>query len=197
MKEKKQSFLERLTGTHVIEGEHVSGNRGNVLSEKPWSPRLDAKRSAIIPSHTYVDPHAEKNEEEPVAPEENEEKENDDENGAEKDGEEASLAIDMYESDNELIIQCMIAGVMPDNLHVAITRESVTIRGKRVAPEGIPEGDYVERGLYWGPFAREITLPLEVDTESAEAVEKYGLLVIRLPKLNTSKTQELKVRSVE
>ena len=106
----------------------------------------------------------------------------------------AGLAIDMYESDNELVIQSMIAGVTPDHLHVSITRDMVTISGRRVAPQGISEEQYIEHELYWGEFEREIRLPFEINTDGAEAIEKYGLLIIRLPRLNM-RMQELKVKS--
>jgi HSP20 family protein len=107
------------------------------------------------------------------------------------------MAIDMYESDNELVIQGMIAGVTPENLHISITRTSVTIKGKRTGPQGIPDEHYVSRELYWGPFSRVIELPYEVDTDGAEAIEKYGLLIIRLPKVDTERTAELKVKSIQ
>ncbi len=110
--------------------------------------------------------------------------------------EEPGLAVDMYESDNELLLQCMIAGVTPENLQISITRDAVSIKGRRVAPQGIPEENYLLRELYWGTFSRIIELPYEVDTDGAEAVEKYGLLIIRLPKMDTRRTQELKVKSI-
>ncbi|MDO8521459.1 MAG: Hsp20/alpha crystallin family protein [bacterium] len=202
MREKKQSFLERLTGTRVISNEEGRGARagGNVLSEKPWSPRLDnAKPQGVANMYTKYPPdnHAEEGRSEPEPDEEDEDDPKPKDAPDDEEEDSASLAIDMYESDNELIVQCMIAGVMPEDLHVAITRERVTISGERVAPEGIPEDQYIAQELYWGSFSRDITLPFEIDTEGAEAVEKYGLLVIRLPKLNTGKTQELKVKSVE
>jgi HSP20 family protein len=168
MKERKQSFLERLTGARLVEDE----------------------REDHYPAQTWV-PEPEEDD----APRENESY--DSETTEEDEGdEEAGLAIDMYESDNELVIQSMIAGVTPENLHIAITRDMVTLRGKRVAPQGIPEDQYIERELYWGTFSREITLPFEIDTEGAEAVEKYGLLIIRLPKLDMNRMQELKVKSI-
>lgn len=181
MRERKQSFLERLTGTQAVAPDIAMGKGRadeSVLSEKPWSRRVDS------------------------APEEEEntdtENTNNDEAPPEEDGgdEEAGLAIDMYEEDNELIIQSMLAGVTPENLHITITRNSVTIEGNRIAPRGIPEERYVERELYWGKFSREIMLPFEIDTENTEAVEKYGLLIIRLPRLDTGRTQELKVKSI-
>lgn len=192
MREQKQSFLERLTGTRTI-AESDEGKRsttdGRALAEKPWSTRID-QPIAVAPKE---DEKAEELDEEV----EGDAAEDEDAPEDEDSDEEAGLAVDIYESDHEIIVQSMIAGVTPENLHVAITRDHVTISGKRVAPEGIPEERYIERELYWGSFSREIELPFEIDTEGAEAVEKYGLLIIRLPKLDKSKTQELKVKSVD
>ncbi len=105
------------------------------------------------------------------------------------------LLVDLYESDGSLIIQSMIAGVTPENLQISITRERVVIRGKREMPKDRPE-EYFANELYWGSFERVIDLPYEIDADNAEAVEKYGLLIVRLPKLDTHKTQELRVKSV-
>ncbi len=106
------------------------------------------------------------------------------------------LPIDMYELHHEIIIRTLVPGITPENLKVSITRDHVSIAGTRPAPDGIPNKNYFEREVEWGEFSRVIELPTEVDVEHAEAVEKYGLLVIRLPKMDSKKTQELKVKSV-
>lgn len=110
-------------------------------------------------------------------------------------GDVGKLLIDLYEADGNLVIQAMIAGVTPENLQISITRERVSIKGKREMPKERPEEYHVSE-LFWGSFERIIDLPYEVDADNAEAVEKYGLLIVRLPKLDTNKTQELRVKSV-
>jgi HSP20 family protein len=120
----------------------------------------------------------------------------DDEDERENDDEEGELTVDVYEKDSAIVIQTMIAGVKPEDLTVNITREVVTIRGKREQPEKIPHHDYFEQELYWGAFARTIVLPAEIDTEEAEAIERHGLLTIRLPKIDKNKTSKLKIRSI-
>ena len=175
MREGKQSFLERLTGTHTVSG--VTDLR----SESRGSTSREQDERDATPAEEYAE--EEEYQEEDVAEEEEED-------------EEPGLAIDMYESDNELVIQSMIAGITPENLHISITRNAVTIRGRRNEPQGIPDEHYVTRELYWGSFSRLIELPYEINTEGAEAIEKYGLLIIRLPKLDTDRTAELKVKSI-
>jgi len=110
--------------------------------------------------------------------------------------EEAQLTVDLYQTATDIIVQTMIAGVMPDNLDITITRDMITIRGKREENRAINNENYFVQELYWGAFSRTISLPEEVDPEEAEAVEKHGLLIIKLPKINKEKKTTLKIKSI-
>ncbi|MEK7646629.1 MAG: Hsp20/alpha crystallin family protein [Patescibacteria group bacterium] len=112
---------------------------------------------------------------------------------AEKEGE---LTVDVYQTPEMIIIKSMIAGVRPDDLDVTIARDVVTIRGKREEERISNEDDYYVRELYWGSFSRTIQLPEEIDVDEAEAVEKHGLLILKLPKLDKKRSSKLKVRTV-
>jgi HSP20 family molecular chaperone IbpA len=105
------------------------------------------------------------------------------------------LAVDVYQTPSHIIIKAMIAGVRPEDLDVSITRDLVTIKGKRERHTEGTAGDFFFQELYWGSFARSIVLPQEVEIEEAEATEKHGLLVIRLPKLDKGRQAKLKVKS--
>jgi len=107
--------------------------------------------------------------------------------------EEGQLAVDVFQTPNEIIIQSVVAGVRPEELDVSITQDMVTIRGKRQKQREISEDDYYYQELYWGGFSRSILLPQEVDIEEAEATLKNGLLTIKLPKLDRDRVQKLKV----
>lgn len=108
--------------------------------------------------------------------------------------EEAQLTVDVYNTPSEIVIKTMVAGVKPEDLDVSITRDSVTIRGERGEERTVTEQDYLHRELYWGAFSRTINLPEEVDVDEAEASEKYGMLILRLPKVDKNRQAKLKVR---
>ncbi|TSC69657.1 MAG: HSP20 family protein [Parcubacteria group bacterium Gr01-1014_56] len=108
---------------------------------------------------------------------------------------EGELSVDVYQTPTHIVIKAMIAGVRPEDLDVSITRDMVTIRGKREQHTEGSTGDFFFQELYWGSFSRTVVLPQEVEIEEAEAVEKHGLLVIRLPKMDKSRQAKLKVRS--
>ena len=62
--------------------------------------------------------------------------EDEDDEEPEVDSEEAQLAIDMYQTASQIVIQTMVAGVRPEDLDVSITREVITIKGRREGPRG-------------------------------------------------------------
>lgn len=108
----------------------------------------------------------------------------------------AELTVDVYQDSDMIVVKTMIAGVRPEDLDVTIARDSVTIRGKREAERIENDDDYFVRELYWGSFSRTIQLPEEINVDEAEAVERHGLLILKLPKLDRKRQSKLKVKTV-
>jgi len=105
------------------------------------------------------------------------------------------LAVDVYQTAENIFVKTMVAGVKPEDLDVSITRDMVTVSGRREEARTTGDDDYFLKELYWGEFSRSILLPAEVEPENAEAYEKHGLLIIRLPKVNKDKQTKLRVKS--
>ncbi|OGI56965.1 hypothetical protein A3B85_00500 [Candidatus Nomurabacteria bacterium RIFCSPHIGHO2_02_FULL_37_13] len=117
-------------------------------------------------------------------------------NWIEEENDEAELAVDVYQTPTDIIVQTMVAGVKPEDLELSIARDMITIRGKREESRTIDEDNYFSKELYWGKFSRTISLPQEVEPEEVEATEKHGLLTIKLQKVDKEKTNNVKVRSI-
>lgn len=115
----------------------------------------------------------------------------------EEEEEEGQLAVDVYQDNNDIVIKTMVAGVKPEDLEVSISRDMVTIKGKRERGRVVRDEEYYHQELYWGSFSRTIVLPSEIDPDGAEAVEKYGLLIIKLPKLDKTRSTKLRVKSTQ
>lgn len=105
------------------------------------------------------------------------------------------LAVDVYQTNDAIVVKALIAGVQPSTIDIALTREMLTITGSRADDKEVEEDGYYQRELYWGSFTRTILLPEEVDVDMAEASEKHGVLMIRLPKINKKRQTRLKVRA--
>ena len=108
---------------------------------------------------------------------------------------EGELAVDVYQTDDEIVIQSAIAGVKPEDLDITVERDTVTIRGER--GNGITERakNYFHQECYWGMFSRQIILPEEVNPGEAEASMKNGILTLRLQKIERQKIKKVQVRS--
>lgn len=173
----RRSFFERLTGSVSVD-DYDYGFEEESLED---APARAAERPAMSPRGG--------------TPQNGGNPPNGGQDWMEEEASEGQLAIDMYQHGNEIVIRALVAGVMPSELDVAITRDMVTIRGKREGQSGIAPDDYFYQELYWGSFSRTILLPVEVEAEEAEATEKHGLLIIRLPKIDKERQTRLKVKA--
>jgi len=173
---KKPSLLDRLTGSAL------SDDAYDDLFDDSQRPNQNA-------------PQAQKQEVK-IAPQKQEEHaiHNDvwDSDTIEDDGE---LSVDVYQTDSDVVVKALVAGVMPSNLEISLTRDMLTISGTREEAREVEDENYFQKELFWGSFSRTILLPEEVDVDNAEAIEKHGILIIRLPKINKAKATRLKVKS--
>lgn len=103
------------------------------------------------------------------------------------------LTVDVYQTENDIVVQSTIAGVDQNNMDISVTNDMVTIRGRRTVSEKIKPSDYYYQELFWGPFSRSIILPEDIDSDNAKASMKNGLLTIRLPKLAKTRTKKIKI----
>jgi len=115
----------------------------------------------------------------------------------EEEKEEGELAVDVFQTDNEIIIQSTIAGVKAEDLDITIQNDMISIRGERKKEIEVPPENYFYQECYWGPFSRQIILPEEIDVEKVEARLKNGILTLILPKAEKTKTTRIKVKEIE
>jgi HSP20 family protein len=105
---------------------------------------------------------------------------------------EGQLVLDMYQTENALVIEAPIAGVKSDEINIFLEGDVLTIEGERKRPE--EEREYLIQECYWGKFSRKIALPFEVDFDKAEATLKEGLLKIKIPKLKKAERRKIEIK---
>jgi HSP20 family protein len=113
----------------------------------------------------------------------------------EGDPEVAQLAVDIRETNENLIIIAPLAGVNPDDVRIEITEDVVVIEGERENP--LPQNsddDYLVQECFFGPFSRSIVLPEMVNSKKAKASFKKNILVLEIPKLDNVRTRIVKIR---
>ncbi len=106
---------------------------------------------------------------------------------------EGQLAIDVYQTDEEIVIKAPIAGVRQEDLEVNITDEQITIKGERHDTSGADLEGYLVQECYWGSFTRSFVFPVGVDSDKASAKLVDGILTISIPKTAKARTRTLTV----
>lgn len=107
-------------------------------------------------------------------------------------GDEGRLAVDVFETDKDIVAVTAIAGVEPENIEVFVHNDMLTIRGRRHNECEAGDRDYLVRECHWGSFSRSLILPTEVDAEAIAATLKNGVLSVRMPKIHRSKRIDIK-----
>ncbi len=104
------------------------------------------------------------------------------------------LAVDVFQTDGEIVVQSAVAGVKPDELDISVENDVLTIKGKRERPAEKEPTNYFYQECYWGKFSREIILPAEVDLSQTKATIKEGVLTIRIPKIDKETKRKISVK---
>lgn len=164
---KKRSFFQKLTG-----GLSLRDNDEDIFSNDEDLPR--SKKPTFL---------------------EAEEDETEAKEWATPEEEPSELSVDVYQTNDEIVVKAMTAGVKPEDLDIDISRDMVVITGHRKEGSMAETGDYLTQELFWGSFTRTIMLPEEIDPEMTIATEKNGLVIIRLPKLDKKKRTKVRVKS--
>jgi HSP20 family molecular chaperone IbpA len=170
---KKLSFFERLTGTIRMQDETDQ----EILDDQEFEETHPEKKSNLG-GLKKISPLVQDDYQEEIDQEDME----------------AELAVDVFQNEREITIQTMTAGIKKEHLEIILSREEITIRGKRDNPNDNYNNEFSVQELYWGPFARTIELPDEVAIDEASATEHHGLLTIKLPKFNKVRSVRLKAQ---
>jgi len=102
---------------------------------------------------------------------------------------EGQLAVDILQSEDQMLILCPIAGVEKSDIKVAIQDDVLTIRGERKAIQGLGNKTPLVRELFWGTFSRSIVLPDHIDRKNIQARVHEHILIISIPKTEDFKTR--------
>ncbi len=102
-------------------------------------------------------------------------------------------ACDIHETNNEIVVDCELAGLDPDDVDVSIEGDTMTIRGERRMSEDVKEKDYHRIERSYGTFVRVLQLPADVVTDKAIANYDNGILRVTIPKMAIVKPKAKKL----
>ncbi len=101
---------------------------------------------------------------------------------------EGQLAVDVIETNDEIIVRSAIAAVQAKDLEITLSDDTLTIRGSRTHETPSHRTDQIHvQECHWGLFSRSIILPAHVDARHIDATLRRGILTIRMKKVEVAK----------
>jgi len=103
------------------------------------------------------------------------------------------LAVDVYETDERLVVKARTAGVNKEELDVSISDGILTISGTLSSGDDTAATNWHIQECYWGEFSRTLALPVAVKEDEVEAVLKDGVLTITFSKVKQEQAKKIQV----
>ena len=104
-------------------------------------------------------------------------------------------AVDMYQTDNEVVVKAALPGMKADDVQLNVTGEVLTIKGEIKQKDEVKEKAYHLREQRWGSFERSVILPTDVVADKAKADFENGILTITLPKAEEAKPKSISIKA--
>jgi HSP20 family protein len=112
-----------------------------------------------------------------------------------RDGGWSTPAVDMYQTDNDVVIKAALPGFKADDVQINVTGDLLTIRGELKHEDEQNEKSWHIREQRWGSFERSVALPTAVVSDKAQADFANGILTITLPKAEEVKPKTITVKA--
>lgn len=104
------------------------------------------------------------------------------------------LAVDVYETDDKLIVKARTAGVNKEDLDVSISDGILTISGTLSSGDDTDATNWHIQECYWGEFSRTLALPVAVKEDEVGAVLKDGVLSISFGKVKQEQAKKITIQ---
>lgn len=102
-------------------------------------------------------------------------------------------AVDIYETEHELVVKADLPDVKPEELDIRVENNILTIRGERKFEKKVSESNYLRIERNYGAFSRSFSLASTVNAEAIKADYKNGVLMLTVPKREEAKPKQIKV----
>jgi len=106
---------------------------------------------------------------------------------------EGQLSVDVYETNEAIIIIAPIAGVKRADIKITVTDDVLEIKGFRRFQEEAKKEQFYSQECFWGAFSRAIVLPARVKPNQVRASLKEGILKVSVPKAHLTQAQEVPI----
>lgn len=102
-------------------------------------------------------------------------------------------AIDIYETEDSLVVEAEVPGVEPGDISVTLDDGVLTLRGERKLEKEVKEENYHRVERAYGAFQRGIRLPSDLDPDKVKASFDNGVLKVTVEKTAPKKPKSISV----
>lgn len=105
-------------------------------------------------------------------------------------------ALNIWASDEELVVTAELPGLSKDNIDITVQDERLTIKGTYKQDQKAPEsGKYLRRERKHRDFTKTLRLPFKADPEAVKASLKHGVLRVELARAEEDKPRKITVKA--
>jgi len=112
-----------------------------------------------------------------------------------RDGGWSAPAIDMYQTDDEVVVKAALPGFKANEVQINVTGDMLTLKGDMQHEEEKKDKAWHIREQRWSTFERTVALPTAVVSDRASADFENGILTIKLPKAEEVKPRTITVKA--
>ncbi len=105
---------------------------------------------------------------------------------------EQTLGVNVREEGDAYILSALVPGITSDELNIQVLDDVVRIEAEYKAEEN---DGYLVHEIPSGSFTRTLRLPASLDAEHVEADVTNGVLTLRLPKVESARPKQIKIKS--
>jgi HSP20 family protein len=103
--------------------------------------------------------------------------------------------INVFEDQDGTVIIAEMPGLDPAKIQISGQGRTLTLRGERKREEGLNPAGYHRRERRFGEFSRSIQLSSELDMSKATAKYEFGVLMLKIPKVEAAKPRQIMVNA--
>jgi HSP20 family protein len=108
---------------------------------------------------------------------------------------EGGLTVDVYETEDNVVVEASLPGVKPEEIEVNLTGDVLTIKGETKSEKEENGDRYIRRERRYGSFCRSVSLPAGLEGGKAEAEFEHGILKLTIPKAEAVKPKVIEVKT--
>jgi HSP20 family protein len=116
-------------------------------------------------------------------------------NGGSLGAAEGYFPVDVYETNDEVVVKASLPGVKPEDINVSVTGQLLTLKAETKDEQEHEAKAWYRREHKTGAYLRQFTLPAEVESDKTSALFDNGVLKLTLPKAEAMKPRQIKVQA--